>query len=106
MFLFLANFGSNATSMVEAEYAALQYYWWFFLIFALLGSSIAQMVLTTFQEGSFEFTDTLQRVAATIPVQVSSTWCNWVILKALVSFLGRLSRDTSSFLARTPIDCD
>ena len=122
MFLFLANFGSNATSMVEAgtfeallvslqlaywclacankaavsrfsalvEFAALQYYWWFFLLFALLGSSIAQMVLSTFKEGSLRFGDTLQRVAATIPVLVSSTWCNWIILKALVRTLLKL----------------
>ena len=85
MFLAIANFGSNATSMVAAEYAAMRYYWWFFLLFALAGSSIAQMVLNTFVEGSFKFVDTVQEVARTIPVEVSSNWSNWIILKATVS---------------------
>ncbi|CAB9496984.1 expressed unknown protein [Seminavis robusta] len=84
MFLAIANFGSGATSMVQAEFSALQYYWWFFLLFALLGSSIAQMVERSFLEGSFQFAETLQRVAATIPSQVSSIWANWTILKATV----------------------
>jgi hypothetical protein len=68
------------------EFSALQYYWWFFLLFALLGSSVAQMVLNAFKDGSFQFLDTLQSVAATIPSQVSSNWANWIILKAMVSW--------------------
>jgi hypothetical protein len=70
----------------SSEDAALKYYWWFFLLFALLGSSILQMVLRMFQEGSFEFQNTLEKVADTIPSQVSSNWTNWIILKATVRF--------------------
>jgi hypothetical protein len=70
MFLAIANFGSNATSMVGAEYAAMQYYWWFMVLFALVGSSIAQMALSSFKEGSFQFVGALQRVARTVPAEV------------------------------------
>lgn len=84
MFLAIANFGSNATSMVQAEFVALQYYWWFFLLFALLGSAILQMVLRTFEEGTFDIYGSLETVAATIPSQVSSNWCNWIIIKTTI----------------------
>ena len=43
--MWIANFGSNAKSLVAAENAALMYHWWFLVLFALVGSSIAQMAL-------------------------------------------------------------
>lgn len=84
IFLFLANFGSNATSLVESENAALRYYWYFMLCFAMIGQSIARMFTQAYQSGSVNLYDILQTVARTIPVEVSFTWTNWIIQRGLV----------------------
>jgi len=80
LFLFLANFGSNATSLVEAENAALGFYWYcisgmlvfamvhqtrasyaclnslviryFMLVFAMVGQTVSKMALDLYQNGA------------------------------------------------------
>lgn len=82
LFLWVANFGSGATSLVAAENAALQMYWYFMVLFAIISSSIARMGLDAYRNGSFDWFNNLSQVARTVPVSVSSTWTNWIILKS------------------------
>lgn len=84
MFKFIANFGSNSSSVVGAgglliycgfrntlssiinlspdkfslsltEYCALQYYWWFMVVTAFTGNSLATMVIKGFSAGKLQF---------------------------------------------------
>ena len=81
VFLFISNFGSNATSLVESENTALHLYWYFMVLNAIIGSSIAVMAIEAYNNGSIDFYDNLTLIAQTIPVKVSSTWTNWIILR-------------------------
>jgi hypothetical protein len=55
MFKALANFGSGATSIRQAEYRALRYYWIFILVTAFTGSSLVTMVTKGLYSGKFCF---------------------------------------------------
>ncbi|CAB9496980.1 CSC1-like protein [Seminavis robusta] len=84
VFLWISNFGSGATSMVASENAALHYFWWFMVLFAIIGSSIARMVLDVYEHGSVNLYTNMNKISQTIPVEVSSTWLNWIILKTTI----------------------
>lgn len=87
MFKGIANYGSNAVSVNNAEYYALQYYWWFMVVTAFSGSSLVTMVLNAFNEGQLgsEATKVLTTIAATIPTQISATWINWIIVRTMMT---------------------
>lgn len=87
MFKAISNFGSNAISVNQAEYNALQYYWAFMVVTAFSGTSLAQIGLAYLggkQAEGNTFTTILIFVAGRLPGQVSANWLNWIILRSLV----------------------
>jgi len=84
MFKSLSNFGSNAVSVNQAEFIALQYYWWFMLFTAFSGTSLTTMALNLINERgdtNATLTTLLLSIAATLPRQISATWLNWIIFR-------------------------
>lgn len=84
IFKSLANFGSGATSLRQAEFLAIRYYWIFILVTAFTGSSMATMVTSGLYSGlnlGDSAQEVLRQVAKTIPTQVSATWLNWIIIR-------------------------
>lgn len=70
IFKAIANFGSKATSVAQAEFKALQYFWWFMLTTAFTGQLLAQMVLYGWSDGleiGSNFSSILRSVALAIP---------------------------------------
>lgn len=47
----LANFGSGAASLRQAEFLAIRYYWIFILVTAFTGSSLATMITSGLYSG-------------------------------------------------------
>lgn len=87
MFKSIANFGSKATSVAQAEFKALQYFWWFMVLTAFTGQLLAQMVLYGFNDGlqfGTEFTSILRAVALSIPSGISASWLNWIIVRCMI----------------------
>ena len=107
IFKIIANFGSNATSVMEAgeraaafflligismqhadlcreENCALQYFWWFMLISAFSGTSFSTAVIQGFNQGlniGMEIQGVIEATARAIPSEVSATWLNWIIVR-------------------------
>lgn len=80
----IANFGSGATSVANAEYKALQYFWWFMVLTAFSGQLLANMGLNALNEGlsiGTQFQEILRTIAETIPSQISVNWINWIIFR-------------------------
>lgn len=87
IFKAISNFGSNAISVNQAEYIALQYYWFFMVVTAFSGTSLATMALNYFNEKRSEgnsFTSVLVEIAGTLPTQVSTIWLNWILFRTLL----------------------
>lgn len=88
MFNTISNFGSNATSILEAEFWAMKAFWWFMVVSAFSGTSLQTILLEGFDEGiqvGNEIEDVLSQIAKTIPSQVSATWINWIIVKTFIT---------------------
>eukprot|EP00549_Striatella_unipunctata_P025575 CAMPEP_0118722814 /NCGR_PEP_ID=MMETSP0800-20121206/31639_1 /TAXON_ID=210618 ORGANISM="Striatella unipunctata, Strain CCMP2910" /NCGR_SAMPLE_ID=MMETSP0800 /ASSEMBLY_ACC=CAM_ASM_000638 /LENGTH=353 /DNA_ID=CAMNT_0006631135 /DNA_START=377 /DNA_END=1438 /DNA_ORIENTATION=+ len=83
----IANFGSTATSVENAEYAALQYYWWFMVVTAFSGTTFATMALDAIDRAELEddAQGLLEKIAETIPSQTSAAWINWIIVRTLIT---------------------
>ena len=101
LFKALANYGSGATSLRDAERKAIRYYWFFILITAFAGNSLATM----FTRGIYserglgaEARETLRFIASTIPTQLSATWLNWIIVRMFVSFPALYLLQLNTFL--------
>jgi hypothetical protein len=89
MFKSIANCGSKATSVANAEFKALQYYWWFMLITAFSGQLLANMFLQGLNSGlklGSGFRSVLRDIAETIPSTISADWLNWIIFRLLIIF--------------------
>lgn len=86
LFKMIANFGSNAHSVITAERDAMKYYWWFMVTTAFAGNGIVTAVLDTFNEALFDdsFKKLLTTIADSVPTKVSATWINWMILRTTV----------------------
>eukprot|EP00980_Cylindrotheca_fusiformis_P009792 scaffold2156_cov115-Cylindrotheca_fusiformis.AAC.17 len=84
IFKLFANYGSNATSIRQAEFKALRYYWFFILVTAFAGQSLVSMVisgyLSTSQLGN-QAQVVVMDVAKTIPTNQSVVWINWIIIR-------------------------
>jgi len=85
VFKLVAYFGSNATSLAQAERSAHQYFWWFMLFTAFAGPMLAYWIL-----GAIYYRDdTLQgglrkmllAIAGTTPTTIAATWINWIIYR-------------------------
>jgi hypothetical protein len=53
IFKTIANFGSGATSLRQAEFIALKYYWVFILLTAFTGISLSNILLNSLNSGAF-----------------------------------------------------
>jgi hypothetical protein len=88
MFKAIANFGSNATSAACAESSALRYFWWFMIVSAFIGITLADAVIESFQEKELNLGSYVEKVVITsakeIPLTISPTWLNWIIVRALL----------------------
>ncbi|MGK3740299.1 MAG: hypothetical protein ACI90V_007149 [Bacillariaceae sp.] len=87
IFKALANFGSGATSVQEAERHALSYYWWFMLVWAFGLTTLSTLVINSFQTNDV----TLMRAQAIltelgngVPKQISWYWTAWIIQQNLM----------------------
>jgi len=101
IFKTIANSGSNARSVQEAENKALQYFWYFMLVTAFTGSSLGTMTLNAINEKKIEnstFTTVLLEIAGTLPTQVSSTWLNWIIFRTTITLPLHYMLQINSFL--------
>jgi len=88
IFKSIANYGSGATSVRQAEYFALQYYWFFMLLTAFTGTSLTSMVINGLVSGfnlGQQAQVVLLNVAAVIPTQVSATWLSWIIVRFTIT---------------------
>jgi hypothetical protein len=84
IFKLLANFGSGAYSIQQAERRAIRYYWFFMLVTAFTGTSLA----TVIYEGLVEninvggtLKGVLRSVGSTVPTTVSVQWLSWIIFR-------------------------
>jgi len=80
----IANFGSKANSVANAEFKALQYFWWFMVLTAFTGQLLANMALSALNEGlsiGTQIQEILRTIAKTIPSQISVNWLNWIIFR-------------------------
>lgn len=87
MFKSIANSGSRATSVQEAEAYALKYYWGFMLVTAFVLTALTDAALAIWNSTKLE--DTLQvmlkNIAASTPLGVSAIWLNWIIVRATMT---------------------
>jgi hypothetical protein len=87
LFKIIANFGSNATSSVNAENVALWYFWWFMVLAAFSGTSLSTAIIKGFNEGvqiGAEIQGVIEATARAIPGTVSATWLNWMIVRVTI----------------------
>jgi len=87
IFRCISNSGSNAISVNQAEYIALQYYWFFMIMTAFSGTFIATTALNYLNSkrgDDTSFASVLRDIAGTLPTQVSATWLNWIIFRTLL----------------------
>lgn len=84
IFKLFANYGSNATSIREAERKALGYYWFFILFTAFAGQSLVSMTINGYLSTSAlgnQASVVVMDVAKTIPAHQSVIWMNWIIIR-------------------------
>ena len=99
-FKMVANFGSKANSVANAELRALQYFWWFMVVSAFSSTLIANMVLFGFNEGSLggELRSILRSIARAIPSTTAAMWLNWLIFRTTVTMPALYLLQVNSFL--------
>lgn len=87
MFKAIANSGSRATSVQEAEKYALKYYWFFMLVTAFVVTQFADAAIQIWNSSELEDTveTMLKNIAANIPLGVSGTWLNWIIVRTTMT---------------------
>ena len=99
-FKMVANFGSKANSVANAELRALQYFWWFMVVSAFSSTLIANMVLFGFNEGNLggELRSILRSIARAIPSTTAAMWLNWLIFRTTVTMPALYLLQVNSFL--------
>ena len=106
VFKLIAYFGSQATSLAQAERRALQYFWWFMVITAFMGPNLAYCALGAMRKDGERFADGLRevliRLAGTTPTFIAPTWLNWIIYRFTIilpiNFLLQFNTFLFSFL--------
>ena len=102
----LAYFGSNATSLAQAERRALQYFWWFMVITAFAGPMLAYWILGAVYYKDETLNGGLRKmllaIAGTTPTTIAATWINWIIYRFTIilpiNFLLQFNTFLFSFL--------
>jgi len=87
IFKAIANFGSNAVSVNQAEYRALKYYWWFMLFTAFAGTAVGTMMVEYFSAeqrslNNLSVQSVFFEVAGSLPSTVAANWINWIIIRS------------------------
>jgi len=87
LFKSIANSGSRATSVQEAEVYALKYYWFFMLVTAFVLTAFADAAIQIWNSNELEETvqTMLKNVAANTPLGVSGIWLNWIIVRTTMT---------------------
>ena len=89
MFKGIANSGSRATSVQEAERYALKYYWYFMLVTAFAFTGLADAAIRIWNQSNAENTINsveilLESIARQTPLTTAATWLNWIIVRTTV----------------------
>eukprot|EP00751_Fragilariopsis_kerguelensis_P019662 CAMPEP_0170886452 /NCGR_PEP_ID=MMETSP0734-20130129/36748_1 /TAXON_ID=186038 /ORGANISM="Fragilariopsis kerguelensis, Strain L26-C5" /LENGTH=1066 /DNA_ID=CAMNT_0011272587 /DNA_START=673 /DNA_END=3874 /DNA_ORIENTATION=+ len=82
VFKALANFGSGATSVQEAERNALFYYWWFMVVFAFGFITLGNQVVGAFQSDEmnvYQIEEIFTSLANAVPNTTSFFWTGWIL---------------------------
>ena len=88
LFKHIANSGSGALNLLEADTNTLKYYWYFQLTTCFTGSFFSGILVgfltfgTTgviFPEGS-TFRDAVNTIASNLPTVSSAVWLNWILI--------------------------
>ena len=87
LFKVIANSGSRATSVQEAEVYALKYYWFFMLVTAFVLTAFADAAIQIWNSSELEDTvqTMLKNIAANTPLGVSGIWLNWIIVRTTMT---------------------
>ena len=87
LFKSIANSGSRATSVQEAEAYALKYYWFFMLVTAFVLTAFADAAIQIWNSSELEETvhTMLKNIAANTPLGVSGVWLNWIIVRTTMT---------------------
>lgn len=115
MFKAIANSGSHATSVQEAEKYALKYYWYFMFVTAFVFTGLADAAmkiwnnrlvplwlgqiaihiqnspplsipLNSFDDVDESIEDLVKKIAAQTPLTTAATWLNWIIVRTTSKF--------------------
>lgn len=96
MFKAIANMGSQATSVQEAEKYSLKYFWYFMLVTAFVFTGLTEGAESIYRQsinisdGTFsanvedEFSILLRNLADNTPLKTAATWINWIIVRCVV----------------------
>jgi len=87
MFKMIANAGSQATSVQEAEKYALQYYWYFMLVTAFVFTGLADAAIDIWNHSNVEQSlgELVENIASATPLATSATWLNWIIVRTTMT---------------------
>jgi hypothetical protein len=87
LFKSIANSGSRATSVQEAEAYALKYYWFFMLVTAFVLTAFADAAIQIWNSNELDETvqTMLKNIAANTPLGVSGIWLNWIIVRTTMT---------------------
>jgi len=88
IFKAIANSGSRATSVQEAEKYALKYYWYFMLVTAFAFTYLAETAINI-KHNSGDVEENIERllrnISAQTPLTTAATWLNWIIVRTTMT---------------------
>lgn len=87
MFKMIANAGSQATSVQEAEKYALHYYWYFMLTTAFVFTYFADAAIDLWYHSNVEqsLSQLANNIANATPLRTSATWLNWILVRTTMT---------------------
>jgi len=100
LFKAIANFGSGATSLANAEHWTLHFYWYFMLTICFTGSFLAGFLIQMLSKFSFinisisqqywngSLRDMFQQMSYQIPDNVAIVWLNYMTIRVFVTLPG------------------
>eukprot|EP00956_Cyclotella_meneghiniana_P037563 scaffold140672_cov76-Cyclotella_meneghiniana.AAC.3 len=83
----IANAGSQATSVQEAEKYALHYYWYFMLTTAFVFTYFADAAIDLWYHSNVEqsLSQLANNIANATPLRTSATWLNWILVRTTMT---------------------
>ena len=103
MFKGIANSGSRATSVQEAERYALKYYWYFMLVTAFAFTGLADAAISIWNHTNVENSINsveilLESIARQTPLTTAATWLNWIIVRTTMTLPLQYLLQVNTFL--------